>query len=61
MRVYSGERLWKQLSDTLLVYTKYPEINCGTNLKDLFEGFVKDFYNEIDEIKLVRFLIKAAD
>lgn len=59
--MYINIRLWKQLSDTLLVYMKYPEISCGTNLKDLYEGFVKDFYNEIDEIKLIRFLIKAAD
>lgn len=54
-------RLWKQLSDALLQYIKDPQVNSGTNLKDLYEGFVIKFYVEIDEFKLIRFLIKAAD
>jgi 26S proteasome regulatory subunit N9 len=45
----------------LLIYIKDPQLNQGTHLRDLFEGFVKRFYSEIDEMKLVRFLIKAAD
>ncbi|CAD8093443.1 unnamed protein product [Paramecium primaurelia] len=61
MRVYQESRLWKQLSDQLLVYIKDPQVNQGTHLKDLFEGFVKKFYQEIDEMKLVRILIKTAE
>lgn len=61
MRVFKQERLWKQLSDTLLQYMKDERIQSETNLKDLYEQFVKDFYYEIDELKLVRFLLRTAD
>ncbi|KAM3128893.1 hypothetical protein pb186bvf_019028 [Paramecium bursaria] len=61
LRIYYAEKLWKQLSDTLLEYIQDPHVSRDTHLRDLYEGFVRLFYQQIDELKLVRFLIKAAD
>lgn len=58
--MYYDAKLWKQISDTLLTYIKDPRLQAGSHLKDLYEGFVKKFHNEIDEMKLARFLIKAS-
>ncbi len=54
-------RLWHQLTELLLKTMDAIAALEGTQLLDLYLGFVADFSTKLDQIKLMQFLIKVSD
>jgi len=61
MKSYYGEKLWAQLTESLLNYIEDPAVNQGQHLINLYNGFVKEFELKIDPIKYVQVIMKVSD
>lgn len=53
---YSNGKLHHQLTEALIEYIQNPVFASGTELVDLFEGFVKPFEKKMDPIRFVQIL-----
>jgi 26S proteasome regulatory subunit N9 len=61
MRAFYSEKLWAQLTETLLGYVEDSKLGEHQNLINLYNGFIKEFELKIDPIKFVQMAMIVSD
>jgi len=59
LRDYYDKKLWHQLTVTLEIIANHPYFEKGDELVQLYSNFVKDFEKKINQLSLVRILLRV--
>jgi len=61
MKSFYAEKLWAQLTESLLSVIEDEQVNQHQHLINLYNGFVKEFELKIDPIKFVQMAMRVSD
>jgi len=61
MKSFYAEKLWAQLTESLLNYIEDNAVNEHQHLINLYNGFIKEYELKIDPIKFVQVAMKVSD